>query len=99
MLAISRRFMSRCLKVWGEGRFLAGLLEGLRNTVAPDRRHIHHRLLDLGFTQRRAVGLLYLAAISTGGLAYLVAASVDWVAAPKAAANAARLDSTPTPLL
>ena len=78
LLAITRRFMSRCLKVWGEGGFFAGLLEGLRNTVAPDRRHIHHRLLDLGFTQRRAVLLLYLAAISTGGLAYLVAASVDW---------------------
>jgi hypothetical protein len=26
---------------------------------APDRRHFHHRLLDLGFTQRQAVSLLY----------------------------------------
>jgi hypothetical protein len=32
---------------------------------------IHHRLIDLGFSQRRAVLLLYLAAASTGGMSYL----------------------------
>src|SRR5262249_21993710 len=50
----------------------------LRNTVSPDRRHIHHRLLDLGLDQRRAVLLLYLAGSSTSGLAYLVAGSPGW---------------------
>jgi UDP-GlcNAc:undecaprenyl-phosphate GlcNAc-1-phosphate transferase len=78
LLAIARRFLSRCITAWGEGRFLFGLLDGLRNTVAPDRRHVHHRLLDLGFTQRRAVSMLYLAAATTGALGYLVAASPGW---------------------
>lgn len=34
----------------------------------PDRSHIHHRLLALGFSHRRAVLCLYLAAILTGAL-------------------------------
>ncbi|HEX7666625.1 MAG TPA: MraY family glycosyltransferase, partial [Polyangiaceae bacterium] len=30
-----------------------------RSIFSPDRRHIHHRLVDLGLTQRRAVLILY----------------------------------------
>jgi UDP-GlcNAc:undecaprenyl-phosphate GlcNAc-1-phosphate transferase len=78
LIAIARRFLSRCLRAWGEGPFWGGLSEGLKNTMSPDRRHIHHRLLDLGLSQRRAVLLLYLAATSTSGLAYLVAGSPGW---------------------
>ena len=78
LLAIARRFCSRCLRAWGDGRFWHGIREGLRNTVRPDRRHIHHRLLDLGFTQRRAVLTLYLAAGATGALAHLVTRSPAW---------------------
>ncbi len=78
LIAIARRFLSRCITAWGEGRFLFGLADGLRNTVNPDRRHIHHRLLDLGFSQRRAVLMLYLAAGSTGALGYLVTVSSGW---------------------
>src|SRR5207245_2811541 len=72
-LAIARRFLSRCLRAWGDGLFWEGLSDGLRNTARPDRRHVHHRLLDLGFNQRRAVLLLYMAATSTAALAYLLA--------------------------
>lgn len=78
LLAIARRFLFRCISAWGDGRFWFGIKDGLRNTVAPDRRHIHHRLLDLGFTQRRAVLMLYLAAGTTGALGYLVIASAAW---------------------
>jgi len=78
LLAIARRFLSRCIASWAEGRFLFGILDGLRNTLSPDRRHVHHRLLDLGLTQRRAVLMLYLAAGTTGALGYLVSASPGW---------------------
>src|SRR2546430_2484762 len=77
-LAIARRFLSRCLRAWGEGLFWEGLTDGLRNTARPDRRHVHHRLLDLGFSQRRAVLLLYMAAASTAALGYLVAGVPSW---------------------
>src|SRR5262249_29060533 len=30
-----------------------------RSVFSPDRRHIHHRLLDMGITQRRAVLIIY----------------------------------------
>jgi UDP-GlcNAc:undecaprenyl-phosphate GlcNAc-1-phosphate transferase len=78
VLAMARRLLSRCLPEWGEGRFWHGLVDGIRNTVQPDRRHIHHRLLDLGFNQRRAVLLLYTAAVITGGLAYAAAGAPIW---------------------
>src|SRR5439155_1742850 len=52
-LAIARRFLSRCLRAWGEGLFWEGLSDGLKNTARPDRRHVHHRLPDLGFSRRR----------------------------------------------
>jgi UDP-GlcNAc:undecaprenyl-phosphate GlcNAc-1-phosphate transferase len=78
LLAVARRFLSRWLGALGDGRLWRGVAEGLREMVRPDRRHIHHRLLDLGFSQRRAVLLLYLAAVTTGGLGYAVAGSPVW---------------------
>jgi UDP-GlcNAc:undecaprenyl-phosphate GlcNAc-1-phosphate transferase len=35
-----------------------------------DRDHIHHRLLQMGFTQRKAVILLYVISLILGGLAF-----------------------------
>jgi hypothetical protein len=66
------------LRTWGEGRFWRGIADGLKNTVCPDRRHIHHRLVDLGFSQRPAVLLLYAGAAGTAALAYLVAGAPGW---------------------
>jgi len=38
----------------------------------PDRKHIHHRLVDAGFSQRRAVLMLYAIAACLAGLAVYV---------------------------
>jgi UDP-GlcNAc:undecaprenyl-phosphate GlcNAc-1-phosphate transferase len=38
--------------------FLRRLLKG-QNPMTPDRGHFHHRLLDMGFSQKQAVGILY----------------------------------------
>ena len=38
--------------------FLRRLLRG-KNPMAPDRGHVHHRLIDMGLTQKQAVALLY----------------------------------------
>jgi UDP-GlcNAc:undecaprenyl-phosphate GlcNAc-1-phosphate transferase len=35
-----------------------------------DRDHIHHRLLEMGFNQRKAVGFLYAISLILGGLAF-----------------------------
>ncbi len=39
-----------------------------RSLFAPDRRHIHHRLLDLGLHQRQAVMAIHLATLIAAGL-------------------------------
>ena len=31
-----------------------------QSPMAPDRGHIHHRLIDMGFTQKQAVAVLYI---------------------------------------
>ena len=45
-----------------------------RSPFAPDKQHLHHRLLELGHSHRRAVLLLYfwsaLAAFAGVGLSY-----------------------------
>jgi len=78
LLTITRRFVSRWLRTWAEIDFWRGVREGIRNVGRPDRRHIHHRLIDLGFPQRRAVPILYTVAAVTGGLAFLAARSTHW---------------------
>jgi UDP-GlcNAc:undecaprenyl-phosphate GlcNAc-1-phosphate transferase len=46
----------------------------LRSPFAPDKQHLHHRLLELGHSHRRAVLLLYfwsaLVAFAGVGLSY-----------------------------
>ena len=39
-----------------------------RSLFAPDRRHFHHRLLELGLNQQRAVLLIYVATLLATGL-------------------------------
>ncbi|MHB1615018.1 MAG: glycosyltransferase family 4 protein [Actinomycetes bacterium] len=61
---------------------------------APDKRHLHHRLLEIGHSQRRAVGYIYLwsATIAFGAMAlsfvdsYLVLGVVVLVAVASAVA-------------
>ena len=39
-----------------------------RSMLAPDRGHVHHQLLAMGLSQRRAVLLLYLVTLLAGGM-------------------------------
>lgn len=41
-----------------------------RNLFSADRKHLHHRLLDAGFTVKRAVIFLYSIAVAFGLVAY-----------------------------
>ncbi|WP_422933587.1 MraY family glycosyltransferase [Sinomonas sp. P47F7] len=49
-----------------------------RSPFSPDREHVHHKLLDLGYTHRQAVAVMYVwtAFVAFGGVAY---AFVPWV--------------------
>jgi UDP-GlcNAc:undecaprenyl-phosphate GlcNAc-1-phosphate transferase len=49
-----------------------------RSPFAADRRHIHHRLLDLGLTQHRAVLILYGATVGLTGFAIALALDRSW---------------------
>jgi len=46
----------------------------------PDKSHLHHRLLDLGFSHRQTVLLIYLFATMFGLAALLFSMSTQWVA-------------------
>jgi len=59
--------------------FLRRLLKG-QNPMAPDRGHFHHRLLDLGLTQKQAVVILY-AISGLLGLAAVVITTNDEIRA------------------
>jgi hypothetical protein len=49
-----------------------------RPILSPDRGHLHHRLLDMGITHRRAVYSLYAVSVLFSGAAILVALGRDW---------------------
>jgi UDP-GlcNAc:undecaprenyl-phosphate GlcNAc-1-phosphate transferase len=49
-----------------------------RSIFAADRGHIHHRLLDIGLTHRRAVLALYLLSITFTALALMVYFGRSW---------------------
>jgi len=49
-----------------------------RPIFSPDRGHIHHRLLDMGLTQRRAVLLIYSAQIVLAAAATAIAIGRRW---------------------
>lgn len=47
------------------------VVDGIASIFQADRQHIHHRLLVLGMTHRRAVLLLYAVGVIFGALAFL----------------------------
>ena len=46
-----------------------------QSPMSPDRSHIHHRLIDMGFSQKQAVGVLYLISAILGLTAVVLATS------------------------
>lgn len=52
------------------------LVAGIASVFRADEEHIHHRLLALGMSQRRAVLLLYAIGIAFGSMAFL--AMLSW---------------------
>jgi UDP-GlcNAc:undecaprenyl-phosphate GlcNAc-1-phosphate transferase len=82
-LAVLRRLyrLGRHGSASGAGR-LVYIVCNIRQVFLPDRAHIHHRLLDLGFSHRRAVLTLYGAGTMFAGSAFaLVLFNSPWIAA------------------
>lgn len=52
-------------------RFAAGRAEGAGGVLEPDRRHIHHRLIDSGMSQPRAVLFLYGAGLLAAAIGFV----------------------------
>jgi UDP-GlcNAc:undecaprenyl-phosphate GlcNAc-1-phosphate transferase len=65
-LAILRRLYRLQKSRPGSIRGVPYLLRNATVVFLPDRAHLHHRLLDLGLSQRAAVIALYLGAVLTG---------------------------------
>lgn len=46
-----------------------------QNPMSPDRGHVHHRLIDMGFSQKQTVGILYVVSAILGLSAVVLTAS------------------------
>lgn len=46
-----------------------------RSPMSPDRGHVHHRLMDMGFNQKQAVAILYFISAILGSMAVVLTAS------------------------
>ena len=59
--------------------FLRRLLKG-QNPMSPDRGHFHHRLLDMGLSQKQAVAVLYSVSGFLGLVAVVITTSEEMMA-------------------
>jgi UDP-GlcNAc:undecaprenyl-phosphate GlcNAc-1-phosphate transferase len=46
-----------------------------QNPMSPDRSHVHHRLIDMGFSQKQAVAILYVISAILGLCAVVLTTS------------------------
>ena len=53
-------FLMLGLPIFDECFALIRRLSRGQSPMAPDRGHVHHRLIDMGFSQKQAVGVLYV---------------------------------------
>jgi UDP-GlcNAc:undecaprenyl-phosphate/decaprenyl-phosphate GlcNAc-1-phosphate transferase len=74
LLSMVRRYLRSFTP---EGEVSSSLKSKLKVMFLPDRRHIHHRLLDQGFTHRAAVLALYFIAGILAAGAFLVTVGND----------------------
>lgn len=49
-----------------------------RSLFAPDKGHVHHRLLELGFKHRDAVLVIYIVTVGCTGLGLLMFVASEW---------------------
>jgi len=69
-LAIVRRLYRLTLRGRRTGHALRYVVRNLDHVFLPDREHIHHRLLDLGYSHRTAVLMLYGVGVLFAGSAF-----------------------------
>jgi UDP-GlcNAc:undecaprenyl-phosphate/decaprenyl-phosphate GlcNAc-1-phosphate transferase len=80
-LAVVRRLYRLSSHGDGSGARLRYVARNIRHVFLPDRAHIHHRLLDLGLSHRRAVLVLYAAGTLFASSAFaLVLFNSAWIA-------------------
>jgi len=71
LMAMLRRVLKWFLP---EQSIMVSLAEKLHSMFLPDKRHIHHRLLAFGYSQKQAVLILYFISFAFGFSAVLVTA-------------------------
>ncbi|MBF0273807.1 MAG: undecaprenyl/decaprenyl-phosphate alpha-N-acetylglucosaminyl 1-phosphate transferase [Nitrospinae bacterium] len=53
------------------------VIKKFKHIVSADREHIHHKLMDLGYSHKTSVYILYIICIIFGGMAYLISVMND----------------------
>jgi len=71
LLSMARRLVGRLQVLQSIKAPLKEQIRGAKSMFEPDQRHIHHRLLALGFSHRNAVLFLYALALSLSSMALL----------------------------
>ena len=71
LLSMARRLISRLQVLQSTKAPLKERIRGAKSMFEPDQRHIHHRLLALGFSHRNTVLVLYTLALGLSSMALL----------------------------
>jgi UDP-GlcNAc:undecaprenyl-phosphate GlcNAc-1-phosphate transferase len=73
ILSIVIAFFALALPIFDTAFSMIRRLASRKPMTAADRGHLHHRLVDSGYTQKQTVGILYAISIMTGVIAIVIA--------------------------
>lgn len=78
VISVAVPFLVLGLPLFDTGFAIVRRMKAGKPIMSPDREHLHHRVLDMGFSQKKTVGIIYLMCtvlglcavvlVSTGGL-------------------------------
>jgi len=78
-LPLSALAMVIALPLFDTLSVMAGRIFSRSNPFLSDRRHLHHRLIDIGLSHPAVVSVIYLAMFAFGLLAIMLQSKPDWV--------------------
>ena len=68
-------FLILCLPIFDTANAIIRRVAAGRSPMSPDRGHVHHKLIDMGFNQKQAVAILYAISATLGLTAVVLTSS------------------------
>ena len=80
VVSVAVPFLVLGLPLFDTGFAIFRRMKAGKPIMSPDREHLHHRVLDMGFSQKKTVGIIYLMCTVLGLCAVVLVSNGVWQA-------------------